>query len=46
MLQLGWQQERSGAISLVSVLVGSLVAFGWAFITGLLFMAAYLAIFP
>jgi len=45
MLQLGWQQERSGAISLVSVLIGSLVAFGWAFITGLLFMAAYLAIF-
>jgi hypothetical protein len=46
MLQLGWQQERSGAISLVSVLIGSLVAFGWAFITGLLFTAVFVAVWP
>jgi hypothetical protein len=41
MLQLGWRQEPGGAISVASVLISALVAFGWAFVTGLLFMSAY-----
>jgi len=41
MLQMGWRQEEGGAISMASALVSALVAFGWAFITGLLFMSAY-----
>jgi len=45
MLHLGWRQEgEGGTISLTSVLVGAFVAFGWAFITGLLYMGVYLAI--
>jgi hypothetical protein len=43
MLQLGWQNEGNGTISLGSALISALVAFGWAFITGLLFMGLYLA---
>lgn len=43
MLRLGWNQETSGTISLTNVLVGSAVAFGWAFITGLLFVGIYVA---
>jgi hypothetical protein len=46
MLQLGWRQENNGAVAVGPVLVSSLVAFGWSFITGLLFMALYLAIMP
>ncbi|HEY4199946.1 MAG TPA: hypothetical protein VGM83_05235 [Devosiaceae bacterium] len=44
MLQLGWQQERNGTLSLVPVLVGSLVGFGWAFITGLIAVGCYASI--
>jgi len=44
MLQVGWRHEEGGAISMTSVLFSALVAFGWAFITGLLFMSAYVAI--
>lgn len=44
MLQLGWQHEDDGTISMTSALVSAVVAFGWAFITGLLFMGAYVAI--
>lgn len=44
MLQLGWQQEDDGTMSVGSALVAAMVAFGWAFITGLLFMGAYVAI--
>jgi hypothetical protein len=44
MLQMGWQHEKGGTISLTSMLVSSLVAFGWAFLTGLLFMSAYVAL--
>jgi hypothetical protein len=45
MLQLGWQQEKGGSVVVTSVLIASLVAFGWAFITGLLVMGIYVAIF-
>lgn len=44
MLQLGWRQEDGGTISMTSAMVSAVVAFGWAFITGLMFMGAYVAI--
>ena len=44
MLQMGWRQEDDGTLSVGSVLVGALVAFGWSFITGLLVLSVYLAI--
>lgn len=44
MLQLGWQHENDGTVSVSSALIAALVAFGWAFITGLLAVGAYLAI--
>lgn len=44
MLQLGWRQEGQGTAALASVLVSSLVAFGWAFITGLIIMGSYVSI--
>ncbi len=44
MLQLGWQHEDDGTISMTSALVSAVVAFGWAFLTGLLFMGAYVAL--
>ena len=44
MLQLGWQQEADGTLSMGSMLLSALVAFGWAFITGLLFMGLYFAV--
>lgn len=43
MLQLGWRQEGGGTVSLTSALVAALVAFGWAFVTGLLFVGIYVA---
>ena len=44
MLQMGWQQEEGGALSMTSALVSAVVAFGWAFVTGLLFMGIYVAV--
>ncbi len=44
MLQLGWRHETDGTISIGSALISAFVAFGWAFITGLLFMGLYFAI--
>ena len=44
MLQLGWRHEENGTLSMTSALVSAVVAFGWAFITGLLFMGAYVGI--
>ncbi|HVX81694.1 MAG: DUF6949 family protein [Devosia sp.] len=41
MLQLGWRHEPDGTVSVGSALLAALVAFGWAFITGLLFMGVY-----
>jgi hypothetical protein len=42
MLQMGWQHEEGGAISATSALVAAVVAFSWAFVTGLLFVGLYL----
>ena len=44
MLQLGWRHEPGGTISMTSALVSAFVAFGWAFLTGLLFFGLYFAI--
>ena len=41
MLQMGWQQEKGGTLSMTSALVSAVVAFSWAFLTGLLFLGAY-----
>ena len=45
MLQMGWRHEGTNTASVSSVLVSALVAFGWSFITGLLLLGIYLAIF-
>lgn len=44
MLNLGWQQQEDGTISIPSVLLSALISFGWAFITGLLFLGIYFAV--
>jgi hypothetical protein len=44
MLQLGWRHEPGGTISATSLLIAALVAFGWAFLTGLLFVGLYFSI--
>ena len=44
LLQVGWSHEDDGTISMTSVLLSALVPFGWAFITGLLFLSAYVAL--
>ena len=44
LLQVGWRHEDDGTISMTSVLLSALVSFGWAFITGLLFLSAYVAL--
>jgi hypothetical protein len=44
MLQVGWRHEENGTLSMTSVLVSSIVAFGWAFLTGLFLMSFYVAL--
>jgi hypothetical protein len=44
MLQMGWRQEDDGTLSIGSVLVSALVAFGWSFVTGLFFLGIYFAL--
>lgn len=44
MLQMGWAQDRSETISISTALIAAFVAFGWAFVTGLLAVGGYLAI--
>jgi hypothetical protein len=44
MLQMGWRQERDGTLSLTSALIAAFVAFGWAFITGLILVGTYFAV--
>ena len=44
MLQMGWKQEDDGTLSVGSVLLSALVAFGWSFITGLLVVGGYFAV--
>jgi hypothetical protein len=44
-LQMGWRQETDGTITLTSALLAAFIAFGWSFITGLLVVGGYFAIF-
>ena len=44
MLKLGLRAEEGETISISQLLVASCVGFGWAFITGLLFVGLYIAI--
>ena len=44
MLKLGLRTEENEAISISQVLIASSVAFGWAFITGLLFVGFYVEV--
>lgn len=43
MLHMGWQHDEDGAQSMAFSLIGALVAFGWAFVTGLFFLSLYVA---
>lgn len=45
MLHMGWQHESDSTLSMTSALIGALVAFTWAFVTGLFFMSVYVMIF-
>ncbi len=44
MLQMGWQHDRNGTLSLSMALIAAFVAFGWAFITGLIIVGGYFAV--
>lgn len=44
MLHMGWQHEDNSTLSMTSALIGALVAFTWAFITGLFFMSLYVLV--
>jgi hypothetical protein len=44
MLQMGWQQEKGGTLSISSALIAAFVAFGWAFITGLIAVGGYVSV--
>jgi hypothetical protein len=44
MLQMGWRQEQDGTLSISSALIAAFVAFGWAFVTGLLAVGSYVAV--
>jgi len=39
LLQAGWAAERDGTLTIGPALMTALVAFGWAFITGLMLLA-------
>lgn len=44
MLQLGWEHEDGGTLSVSSALLSAFVAFGWAFLTGMLLVGTYFAV--
>ena len=44
MLQMGWKSDQKGTLSLTLALVAAFVAFGWAFVTGLIFVGSYFAV--
>ena len=43
-LQFGWRTRPGETVELSSALISALVAFGWAFVTGLLFVGTYVAL--
>jgi len=44
MMKLGWSSRDNGSVSMGSLLLGSMVGFGWGFINGLLLLGLYFAI--
>lgn len=47
MLQAGWKQEyvqQKVTVAAGTILLSAMVAFGWAFITGLMFMSLYVSV--
>lgn len=46
MLQMGWSQDRTedGTLSVSTALIAAFIAFGWAFVTGLLAVGSYVAV--
>ena len=44
MLHMGWQHEDNSTLSMTSALIGALVGFSWAFVTGLFFMSLYVVV--
>lgn len=44
MLQMGWHHEKGDTLSVSSALLSAFVAFGWAFITGLLIVGFYVTV--
>jgi len=44
MLNMGWRQQDDGTISMTNVLLGAFIAFGWSFLSGLLYLGTYLAL--
>ena len=44
LLKMGWQQEQGGTLSVSSALFAAFLAFGWAFITGLIAVGGYVSI--
>jgi hypothetical protein len=41
---MGWRQEAGGTLTMSMALLSAFVAFGWAFITGLIFVGGYFSI--
>ena len=44
MLQMGWSQENGNTVSMGSALVSAVVAFGWAFVIGLIVLGTYVTV--
>ncbi len=45
MLQMGWRQDQGGGtVSMGMALLSAFVAFGWSFITGLIFVGSYVSV--
>lgn len=44
MLQMGWNREDSGTMDMGAALLSAIVAFGWAFLTGLMVVGLYVAL--
>ncbi|WP_147275985.1 DUF6949 family protein [Pelagibacterium lacus] len=44
MLRLGMQSDSSGRVSTLNILLAATIAFGWSFVTGLMFVGTYISV--
>lgn len=44
MLAMGWKPDTQGKVSLVNGLLGSFIAFGWSFMTGMMILTTYIGV--